>query len=58
MIRHPGSFVTGIVFMILGVAFLGDSFDWWSVDVGRLWPIVLIAVGAVILLTASRKDDD
>jgi drug/metabolite transporter (DMT)-like permease len=56
--QHPGSFVAGILFVVIGVAFLGESFGWWDVAVGRLWPIALIAAGVVTMLNAARHRDD
>jgi hypothetical protein len=55
-VSNPGSFVAGILFIIFGVAFLGDNLGWWTVAVGRLWPLILIAVGVTILLNATRAD--
>jgi len=49
MREHPGTFVSGIVFVIAGLAYLLEAFDLWEVRPGRLWPILLIAVGVVIL---------
>lgn len=56
MREHPGSFITGIMFVAIGVIFLGETMDWWSVDIGRLWPVVLIAIGISIMLKAYRRD--
>lgn len=58
MREHPGSFVAGLVFVVIGVAFLGESLGWWGVAVDRLWPVVLIAAGVVMLLNAARDRDD
>jgi drug/metabolite transporter (DMT)-like permease len=56
--EHPGSFVVGILFVIIGAAFLGESFGWWDIAVGRLWPVVLIAAGVVTLLNAARDRNE
>lgn len=58
MREHPGSFVAGLVFVVIGVAFLGESLGWWGVAVDRLWPVVLIAAGVVMLLNAARDRED
>jgi drug/metabolite transporter (DMT)-like permease len=54
--EHPGSFITGLIFAAMGVIFLGETMEWWSVDIGRLWPVVLIAIGVSIMLKAYRRD--
>jgi len=53
---HPGAFITGIMFVAIGLIFLGETMDWWSVDIGRLWPVVLNAIGFSIMLKAYRRD--
>jgi hypothetical protein len=52
---HPGSFVAGVLFIIIGGTFFGESLGWWTVAFDRLWPLLLIAVGATILLNAYRS---
>jgi hypothetical protein len=54
MRNHPASFIAGVMFIAVGAAFLGDSLGWWSIATARLWPLVLIAVGGVMILNASR----
>jgi uncharacterized membrane protein YeaQ/YmgE (transglycosylase-associated protein family) len=58
-IRHPGTMVAGVVFAIIGIAYLLEAFGVWQVEF-RIWPVFLIAVGAVILLGGrhrSREDE-
>ena len=60
MKEHPGTFAFGLVFVILGIAYLFDVYEVWDIRPVRLWPILLIAVGAVIALggrSAGRGDD-
>jgi len=59
MKEHPGTFVAGIVFMLIGLAYLLHAFDVWSVNVWRLWPVFVIALGVVVLIGGmrSRKGD-
>jgi hypothetical protein len=59
MKEHPGTFVAGIVFMLIGLAYLLHALDVWSVNVWRLWPVFVIAVGVVVLIGGmrSRKGD-
>lgn len=44
-----------IVLMTLGVLFLLGEFTRW--DFGRTWPILLIAIGAVKVLSSSSSSD-
>ncbi len=55
---HPGTFVFGLVFAIFGSGYLLDLAGIWNVRPIRLWPITLIAIGAVIVLTARNSDRD
>lgn len=52
-IRHPGTMVAGMVFAVIGIAYLLEAFGVWEVEF-RIWPVFLIAVGAVILLGGRR----
>jgi hypothetical protein len=54
MKEHPGTFVAGIVFMLIGLAYLLHALDVWSVNVWRLWPVFVIAVGVVVLIGGMR----
>ena len=58
MREHPGTFVFGLVFVLFGIGYLLDLSGAWDIRPIRLWPVVLIAVGAVIVLTARRSDED
>ena len=50
----PGAVVLGLVFVVLGVFFLVDEI--WSDFLAwkYIWPIALIAVGAVVLVRARQ----
>jgi hypothetical protein len=54
MKEHPATFVSGIVFMLIGLAYLLHAFDVWNVSVWRLWPVFVIAVGVVILIGGTQ----
>lgn len=54
MREHPATFVSGIVFMLVGLAYLLHALDVWTVSVWRLWPVFVIAVGAVILISGTQ----
>jgi hypothetical protein len=45
--------VAGLLFIAVGGAFMLDRLDVWTVDLRYLWPAVLIALGAVVLLRAT-----
>lgn len=55
MKQHPGTFTAGLIFVIVGVAYLLDALEVWQVNVARTWPLVLIAAGIVVILN-SRRD--
>lgn len=47
--------IAGIVVVILGLVFLAQQF-WGSFwDWGKLWPVVLIAVGVYVLLRSRAR---
>ncbi len=48
--------ILGIILIVLGVLFLLGSFNllWWF-DWGKLWPLILVAVGLLIILGVRRK---
>lgn len=52
--RRPGQVVMATLFVVLGALFLLSNFgllppDWWR-DLWRLWPLLLILIGAEIIL--------
>jgi hypothetical protein len=44
--------VAGIIFIVIGAVFLLDRLDVWDLDFAIVWPIVLIALGGLVLLGA------
>jgi hypothetical protein len=50
--------VAGIVFAVIGVVALLDSLDVWNVRPFRLWPILLIAIGVVVIAGVRPSDDE
>jgi len=54
MKHHPGTFTAGLIFVIIGIAYLLDALEVWQVNVARTWPLVLIAAGVVVILNARR----
>lgn len=55
MRRHPGTFAAGAVFTTIGVAYLFEAWGVWTVDIARVWPIALITIGLVIVVTSWRE---
>jgi LiaI-LiaF-like transmembrane region/B-box zinc finger len=48
--------VGALVLIGLGVLFLLNQFDWFRFDwMGRLWPLVLIAIGVAVLMKRTGK---
>lgn len=55
MRRHPGTFVAGLLFVIVGVVYLLEAFEVWVVDITRLWPMALIGIGLVMILGRGQS---
>ena len=58
MREHPATFVAGIIFLLVGLAYLLHAFDVWDVRLWRLWPVFIIALGVVVLLGSRRTKGD
>jgi len=58
MREHPATFVAGIVFVLVGLAYLLHAFEVWDVRLWRLWPVFIIALGVVVLLGSRRTKGD
>lgn len=58
MRRHPGTFVAGLLFIGIGIAYILQGLDVWQVRPGRLWPIALIVIGAVVLFAGRVNGDE
>lgn len=61
MKRHPfdpWSFVLGLLFLVTGLAFLTNSIDLLHSSAARLWPLPLLAIGLLIVLTTIRRVKD
>ncbi len=48
--------IIGIILVVVGILFLLGSFNllWWF-HWGNLWPLILVAIGAVLILSTRRK---
>ncbi|MEX0863478.1 MAG: hypothetical protein WD269_01220 [Acidimicrobiia bacterium] len=55
---HRGTLLAGVIYLALGVAFLLEAMDIWTVrvaDLRILFPAALVAIGiAVIIGTVAR----
>jgi phage shock protein C len=55
--RDRGSFALGILLIVIGAAFAVQLYFPW-LEVGRLWPLILIAFGLVLVVSAVRRSRD
>ena len=48
--------ILGIILIVLGILFLAGSFNlfWWF-HWGYLWPLILVAIGVLIIVSTKRK---
>lgn len=57
---HSGTMLAGVVYLILGVAFILEALDVWTVrlaDLRLLLPGALVVIGiAVIIGTVGQRD--
>lgn len=51
--RNKGSYVGAVIFITLGLLFLADSFT--EIHFGKLWPVILIVIGIVMLTNIKGK---
>ena len=55
--KNNESVIGGLVLLTLGVIFLADEFvPWFEFD--KLWPLILVAVGAGIIWNNSKNKKD
>ncbi len=52
-----GALITGILFIVAGVAFLLESLDVIELSPGVIWPVLVIGFGIAIAF-GGRTDDD
>jgi phage shock protein PspC (stress-responsive transcriptional regulator) len=53
--ERRSAMVAGVALIILGAAFLFRNFIPW-LELERFWPVVLIALGGVLVLSAARRE--
>ena len=52
---HRGTLMAGVFFTVMGVIFLFDQLDILHLDLTLVLPIVLIALGVVVVLGSRRS---
>ena len=54
--HHHRRNILGVILIVIGILFLLGSFNlfWWF-HWGNLWPLILVAVGVLIILSAKRR---
>lgn len=57
--RHRRLNILGIILILVGILFLLGSFDllWWF-RWGNLWPLIIVAIGVLIIVSARRRRHD
>jgi len=55
-VRHRRRSTLGIILIVLGILFLLGSFDlfWWF-RWSNLWPLVIVAIGALVIFSTRRR---
>ena len=55
-VHHRRRNVLGLILIVLGALFLLGSFNlFWWLNWGNLWPLILVAIGVLIILATRRK---
>ncbi len=52
--RHQGNILVGLLVIAVGVLFLLQNLGFTQLGFDKLWPVVLIIIGAYLLLTPKR----
>jgi phage shock protein C len=55
MVRRGNHLLIGLILVMVGVVFLLDNlrvFGWWQA--GKLWPLILVGIGIVLILRRRR----
>ena len=48
-------FISGVVFLGLGIAFVVEAAGFWTVNLVLIWPLLFLGLGASVLLGRSRQ---
>jgi hypothetical protein len=58
---HTGTLFAGVVYLAVGLAFVAEALDWWTLQMGDLryvGPLALVVVGIAVVfgsLNTSRS---
>ncbi|HZU71696.1 MAG TPA: histidine kinase [Acidimicrobiales bacterium] len=52
---RPRRVTFGVVYLVVGIAFLLDSLHAWTVRAGDIWPLALIALGTSMLMGRRQR---
>ncbi len=61
MKMHMGTFLAGLIFLTVGVAFVLEAADVWTISVGDLkliGPIALVVIGVSIIAGAITRREN
>jgi len=54
--KSNGGIIVGVVLIVIGAAVLVDEYDLIpDFDFGRLWPVILVLVGASLIVSGQKK---
>ena len=55
-VQHRRRNLIGIILIVVGILFLLGSFNlfWWF-NWGNLWPLILVAIGVLIIVSTKRR---
>ena len=56
--RQRRSLVSGIFFIIFGFVFLLEALETFELAPATLWPLLLVALGIVVLAGTGKDDED
>lgn len=54
---HPGTFTSGLIFAVLGAAFVAENRGWWTFelrDLRLMGPVLVILIGVAVLMGSLR----
>ena len=55
-VTHRAGYIAGVILVIIGLFFLLNSFGWlWWFRWGYVWPVIVIAIGLLIIFRIVRK---
>ena len=56
-VRHRRRNILGIILVVLGILFILGNFNlfWWF-NWGNLWPLILVAIGVLIIFSIRRRE--